>query len=84
MAQKAYIRVPITMTDKMINFMESMSLKSKMTGGYKIPNTAIVRACLKALMELDVDPSGLKNEDELKDRILRAKVKPSALAKKRK
>jgi hypothetical protein len=80
---KAYIRVPITMTEKMINFMEGMSLKSKVTGGYKLPNTAIVRACLKAIMELDIDVTGIKTEEELKDRIMEARAKYAAAKNKK-
>jgi hypothetical protein len=84
MANKPYIRVPITMTDKMINFMETMSMKSKVTGGRKLPNTAIVRAAVSVLMDLDVDASNIKTEEELKARILDAmtKYRPKAAAKK--
>lgn len=75
MNEKPDIRVPITMTEKMINYMEALSMKSKVTGGHKLPNTAIVRACVKAAMDLDIDATGLKNEDELKTRIMEAKTK---------
>lgn len=75
MNEKPDIRVPITMTEKMINYMESLSMKSKVTGGHKLPNTAIVRACVKAAMDLDIDPTGLKNEEELKARIMEARTK---------
>lgn len=75
MTNKAYIRVPVTMTEKMVNFMETISLKSKVTGGHKLPNTAIVRACLRVLMDLNVDVSGVKDEEELKGRIMEAKAK---------
>ncbi len=86
MVTKPYIRVPITMTDKMISFMENMSMKSKVTGGRKLPNTAIVRAAVSVLMELDVDARNIKTEDELKTRIVQAmaKYKPKAAKKRRK
>lgn len=82
MASKAYIRVPVTMTEKMINFMEGMSLKSKVTGGHKLPNTAIVRACLRAIMELNIDVTAVKTEEELKNRIMEARAKYTTKTKK--
>ena len=82
MASKAYIRVPVTMTEKMISFMEGMSLKSKVTGGHKLPNTAIVRACLRAIMELNIDVTAVKTEEELKNRIMEARAKYTAKTKK--
>jgi len=84
MANKPYIRVPITMTDKMINFMETMSMKSKVTGGRKLPNTAIVRAAVSMLMALDIDANNIRSEEELKSRIADAvaKYRPKAVARK--
>jgi hypothetical protein len=75
MNEKPDIRVPITMTEKMINYMEALSMKSKVTGGHKLPNTAIVRACVKVAMDLDIDVTGIKDENELKMRIMEARTK---------
>ena len=36
----------------------------------------IMRALVRLLMKLDVDPSGIKTEDELLERILQAVNKP--------
>lgn len=83
MANKPYIRVPITMTDKMISFMENMSMKSKVTGGRKLPNTAIVRAAVSVLMELSIDARNVKTEDELKGRIRDAMAKYKRKARKK-
>lgn len=70
-----YIRVPITLSEELVGWLENLSLKAKVTGGHKLPNTAIVRACLKAIMELDVNVDGVKDEEELKARILQSCAK---------
>ena len=73
MGKENYLRVPITMPEEMFSFLESVSIKSKVSGGRKLANTAIVRACVMAMMDLDVDVSGVKDEIELKERIKNAR-----------
>ncbi|MEW6189902.1 MAG: hypothetical protein AB1466_07360 [Actinomycetota bacterium] len=73
-SKKNYLRVPITMPEEMFSYLENLSLKSKVSGGRKLANTAIVRAAIKALMQLDIDVTGVKDEDELKERIMEAKA----------
>lgn len=72
MGKENYLRVPITMPEEMFAYLESVSIKSKISGGRKLANTAIVRACVAAMMDLDVDVNGVKDEDELKERIINA------------
>ncbi|MDI6689380.1 MAG: hypothetical protein QME54_03045 [Actinomycetota bacterium] len=73
-SRKNYLRVPITMPEEMFSYLENLSLKSKVSGGRKLANTAIVRAAIKTLMQLDIDVTGVKDEDELKERIMEAKA----------
>jgi hypothetical protein len=82
MGKEDYLRVPITMPEEMFTFLENVSLKSKVTGGRKLANTTIVRACVMAMMNLDVDVNGVKDEEELKDRILQAQKLHSKTKKK--
>lgn len=77
MSKENYLRVPITMPEDMFAFLESVSIKSKVSGGRKLANTAIVRACVMAMMDLDVDVQGVKDEDELKERIIKAQTNRS-------
>lgn len=77
MVKDNYLRVPITMPEEMFTYLESVSVKSKVSGGRKLPNTAIVRACVRAMMDLEVDVSGVKDEEELKDRIMEARARYS-------
>lgn len=78
MGKESYLRVPITMPEDMFAYLEEMSLKAKVTKGRKLPNTAIVRAAVSAMMEMNVDFSGVMDEDELKGRIMEAKGKYKA------
>ncbi|MDO8885891.1 hypothetical protein [Candidatus Oleimmundimicrobium sp.] len=75
MGKENYIRVPITMPNDMISYLEENSLKSKITGGHKLANTEIVRAAINAIRELNVDYTSVKNEDDLRDRILEAQAR---------
>lgn len=72
MGKENYLRVPITMPEDMFLYLEELSLRSKVTGGRKLANTSIVRACVSAVMNLDVDVTGVKDEDELQERIKEA------------
>ncbi|HZD59489.1 MAG TPA: hypothetical protein VE439_03405 [Anaerolineae bacterium] len=75
MGKEDYLRVPITMPEEMFTYLETVSVKSKVSGGRKLANTAIVRACIMAMMDLDVDVNGVRDEEDLKNRILQAQLK---------
>ena len=78
MGKESYLRVPITMPEDMFAYLEEMSLKAKVTRGRKLPNTAIVRAAVSAMMDMEVDFSGVMDEEELKTRIMEAKARYKA------
>ena len=67
-----YFRVPITMPSRMVSFLENMGIECKKSGGHKIANTVIVRSAIRLLMDLDLDISGVKSEEELEARIKNA------------
>ena len=67
-----YIRVNLTLPDKLDRVLQELGNDARATGGYKIPKTMIMRALVRLLMTLDVDPSGVKTENELFNRILQA------------
>jgi len=64
-----YFRVPITMPSSMVAFLENLGIECKRSGGHKIANTMIVRTLVRLLMDLDLDISGVKSEEELESRI---------------
>ena len=67
-----YIRVNLTLPDELDRVLQELGNNARATGGYKIPKTMIMRALVRLLMRLDVDPSGIRTEDELLERILQA------------
>jgi hypothetical protein len=70
-----YIRVNLTLPDELDRVLQELGNDARATGGYKIPKTMIMRALVRLLMELDVDPSGVKTEDELLERLMQAITK---------
>jgi hypothetical protein len=64
-----YLRVPITMPAEMVEALEAMSLKAKVTGGKKLANTELVRAAVSVLLKSGIDISGCKSEEEVEDRL---------------
>ncbi len=67
-----YFRIPITMPSGMVSFLENLGIECKKSGGHKIANTMIVRCALRLLMDMNLDISGVKTEDELEKRIKEA------------
>ena len=67
-----YFRVPITMPSDMVSFLENLGIECKKSGGHKIANTEIVRSLVKLLMDLDIDLSGVRTEEELEKRVKEA------------
>ena len=64
-----YFRVPITMPSDMVAYLENLGIECKKSGGHKIANTMIVRCAIRLLMDMDMDISKVKTEEELEDRI---------------
>jgi hypothetical protein len=67
-----YFRVPITMPSGMVSYLENLGIECKKSGGHKIANTMIVRSAIRLLMDMDLDISGIKSEEELEKRIKEA------------
>jgi len=67
-----YFRVPITMPSEMVSFLENLGIECKKSGGHKIANTEIVRSLIRLLMDMDIDLSRVKTEEELEDRVKEA------------
>ena len=65
-------RMSVTMPEEVMLYLEKLSLSAKATGGKKLSNTMITRATLKALMDINLDVSGVKTEEELVERVKEA------------
>ena len=70
-----YIRVNLTLPDELDRVLQELGNNARAAGGYKLPKTMIMRALVRLLMTLDVDPSGVKTEEELLQRIMQATKK---------
>ena len=69
---KGLFRVPISITKDMERWLQDLSSQMKSSGGYKLPKSYIIRSLLDAAMQLDIDVTNIKNEEELVKRILKA------------
>ena len=67
-----YIRVNLTLPDELDRVLQKFGSDARATGGYKIPKTMIMRALVRLLETLEVDPSGVRTEEELLKRIQEA------------
>ena len=66
---KGLFRVPISITKEMESWLQELSSQMKSSGGYKLPKSYIIRALLDAAMNLKIDVSNVKTEEELVKRI---------------
>lgn len=60
----------VSLNKKQLCFLDEISKNCKFSGGKKLCRTSIIRAFLKAAQKLDIDASGIKSEEELKERML--------------
>ena len=70
-----YFRVPITMPSGMVSYLENLGIECKKSGGHKIANTMIVRCAIRLLMDMDMDISKVRSEEQLEDRMKKAAKK---------
>lgn len=70
-----YFRVPITMPSDMVSYLENLGIECKKSGGHKIANTMIVRCAIRLLVDMDLDISKVRSEEELEERMKRAAKK---------
>lgn len=63
-----YLRVLIAMPEKIVEYLDRLSLKAKMTGGRKLRVTEMVRAMVSAcfLENSEVDFTGVNDEEKLR------------------
>jgi len=47
-----------------MNFLILLGKKAKLTGGNKIPKNMIIRSFVKTFMDVDLDTTGLKKDDD--------------------
>lgn len=67
-----HLRAELTIAEPLDKFLGEFGEYSRKSGGYKLPKTEIIRALIRVLMKLNVDVTGVKDEDELVERIMKA------------
>jgi hypothetical protein len=64
--------VSVCLSEKENEYLESLGKKAKLTGGNKIPKNIIIRGFVKAFMDVELDVTCLKKDD---DKILFERVR---------
>jgi hypothetical protein len=70
MKKSTYKKVTLTMPCEMLEYLERIGHKSHRAGGLKLAKTEIVRGFITLLKALDIDWTGLKDEKDLRKRIV--------------
>jgi len=62
----------ICLTEEQVDFLNDISGRCRCSGGKKLSRTAIVRALLTAIRELDINAKTIKDEKQLESKIIGA------------
>jgi len=69
-------RVPVVMPLDLADYLSELGSEAKRGGGFKLAKTTIIKALIRAMKIIDekakIDLSGVKDEEELKERLLDA------------
>jgi len=65
-------KVHVPMDKELTKYLENLGIDARASGGFRIPKTSIIKACIRAVMELNVDVEGVKTEEDLVKRIRQA------------
>jgi hypothetical protein len=70
--REKYFRVNLTLPISLDKALSDLGPATWSKGGNKLPKTVIMRALIRLLMELDIDVSGVKTEEEFLERLRRS------------
>ncbi|MEW6088496.1 MAG: hypothetical protein AB1498_09370 [bacterium] len=70
--RKDLIRIPVTITPEIDDWLENLRSTMRRSGGYRLPKSYILRAILDAMMDLKIDVMGIKEEKDLRVRVSEA------------
>lgn len=65
-------KVHVPMNAELTKWLENLGIDAREQGGFRLAKTTIIKACIRAVMKLDIDVSKVKTEDELVKRIEQA------------
>ena len=72
MKKNEHFKVHVPMNAELTKWLENLGIDAREQGGFRIPKTAIIKACIRAVMKYDIDLSKVKTEEELVKRIEKA------------
>lgn len=82
--KEKFFRVNLTLPIELDRSLSEIGPATWAKGGSKLPKTVIMRALIRMLMELDVDFSGVRTEEEFLERLRRSIVSYCGRRKKQK
>ena len=70
--KERYFRINLTLPIELDRVISDIGPATWSKGGGKLPKTVILRALIRLLMELDIDVTGVKTEEEFLQRLRKA------------
>jgi len=70
--EKNLFRIPISLDKDTYNWLYNLSISMKISGGYKLPKTYIIRSLINAFVRLKVDCKNIRTQTDLEKRILQS------------
>jgi len=67
--KERYFRINLTLPIELDRVISDIGPATWAKGGSKLPKTVILRALVRMLMELDIDVTGVKTEEEFLERL---------------
>jgi len=61
------VQVSLTFNKEQIEALEKVSRRIQKCGGKRLPVNAILRSLVRLMLEMEIDPAGVKDEEELFD-----------------
>lgn len=70
--EKNLFRIPIFLDKKTYDWLYNLSVLMKISGGYKLPKSYIIRSLVNTFMRLKIDFKNIKTETDLEKRIFQS------------
>jgi hypothetical protein len=70
--EKSLFRIPIFLDKKTYDWLYNLSVSMKISGGYKLPKSYIIRSLVNTFMRLKIDFKNIKTETDLEKRIFQS------------
>jgi len=67
--EKNLFRIPLSLDKKTDDWLHNLGISIKLSGGYKLPKSYIIRSLINAFIRLNINFKKVKNEKDLERRI---------------